>query len=66
MTLLAAYSALLHRLSGQHKIIVGVPAAGQLAAGCKDTVGYCVNLLPLLSDASRQPVICRLSGYHQA
>ena len=55
MTLLAAYSALLHRLSGQHKIIVGVPAAGQLAAGCKDTVGYCVNLLPLLSDASDNP-----------
>ncbi len=55
MTLLAAYSALLHRLSGQQKIIVGIPAAGQLAIGCKNSVGYCVNLMPLLSDAGDNP-----------
>ena len=55
MMLLAAYSALLHRLSRQEKLIVGVPAAGQVAVGHKDTVGYCINLLPLLSDASGNP-----------
>jgi natural product biosynthesis luciferase-like monooxygenase protein/amino acid adenylation domain-containing protein len=55
MMLLAAYSSLLHRLSRQEKIIVGVPAAGQVAAGSKDTVGYCINLLLLLSDASNNP-----------
>ena len=55
MMLLAAYSALLHRLSGQQKIIVGVPAAGQLAIGLKDSVGYCVNLMPLLSDTTGNP-----------
>lgn len=55
MMLLAAFSALLHRLSRQEQIIVGVPAAGQVAAGTKDAVGYCINLLPLLSDASGNP-----------
>jgi natural product biosynthesis luciferase-like monooxygenase protein/amino acid adenylation domain-containing protein len=54
-TLLAAYSTLLHRLSRQEKIIVGVPAAGQVAAGSKDAVGYCINLILLLSDASNNP-----------
>jgi natural product biosynthesis luciferase-like monooxygenase protein/amino acid adenylation domain-containing protein len=55
MMLLAAYSALLHRLSRQEKLIVGVPAAGQVAVGHKNTVGYCINLLPLLSDAGDDP-----------
>jgi natural product biosynthesis luciferase-like monooxygenase protein/amino acid adenylation domain-containing protein len=55
MTLLAAYCALLHRLSGQEEIIVGVPAAGQLAVGRKDVVGYCINLMPILSDAGGDP-----------
>ncbi|HET7113978.1 MAG TPA: MupA/Atu3671 family FMN-dependent luciferase-like monooxygenase, partial [Pyrinomonadaceae bacterium] len=55
MMLLAAYSAFLHRLSRQETLIVGVPAAGQVAVGHKNTVGYCINLLPLLSDASDNP-----------
>ena len=55
MMLLAGYSALLHRLSGQQKIIVGVPAAGQLVVGERDSVGYGVNLMPLLSDFTGNP-----------
>ncbi|HEX6718386.1 MAG TPA: MupA/Atu3671 family FMN-dependent luciferase-like monooxygenase, partial [Pyrinomonadaceae bacterium] len=57
--LLAAYSTLLHRLSQQERIIVGVPAAGQIAAGLKETVGYCINLLLLLSDASNNPTFAQ-------
>jgi amino acid adenylation domain-containing protein/non-ribosomal peptide synthase protein (TIGR01720 family) len=49
ITLLAAYQALLHRLSGQSDIVVGTPAAGQVPAGGGSLVGYCVNLLPLRS-----------------
>ncbi|NNL90001.1 MAG: aminotransferase class III-fold pyridoxal phosphate-dependent enzyme [Marinicaulis sp.] len=43
---LAAYAVLLSRLSGQEDLVVGVPAAGQAYAKV-DTVGYCVNMLPL-------------------
>ena len=46
-TLLAGYNGLLHRLTGQHDIVVGVPAAGQLALDAGDLVGHCVNFLPL-------------------
>ena len=46
-TLLAGFGVLLHRLSGQNDIVVGIPTAGQLSAGCEDLVGHCANLLPL-------------------
>jgi glutamate-1-semialdehyde-2,1-aminomutase len=49
MTLLAGFKVLLHHLTDQEDIIVGTPAAGQLAAERLDLVGYCVNLLPLRS-----------------
>ncbi|HEV58341.1 MAG TPA: aminotransferase class III-fold pyridoxal phosphate-dependent enzyme, partial [Phycisphaerales bacterium] len=46
VTLLAAFQALLHRLTGQEDVIVGVPVAGQLAMGADHLVGYCLNVLP--------------------
>ncbi len=46
-TLLSAFSALLHRLTGQEDIVVGIPTAGQLAFDAPDLVGHCVNFLPL-------------------
>ena len=48
-TLLAGYYVLLHRLTGQHDIVVGIPTAGQLAFDARDLVGHCVNFLPLRS-----------------
>ncbi|HXT39726.1 MAG TPA: amino acid adenylation domain-containing protein [Candidatus Angelobacter sp.] len=48
-TLLAAFNALLHRLSGQDDIVVGVPAAGQIMDGAQHLVGHCANLLPIRS-----------------
>lgn len=45
--LLAGFAALLHRLTGQTDLILGVPAAGQSVSGLDRVVGHCVNLLPL-------------------
>ena len=46
-TLLAAFEVLLYQLTGQDELVVGLPAAGQSAAGRPQLVGHCVNLLPL-------------------
>jgi len=46
-TLFAGFNGLLCRLSGQHDLVVGVPFAGQSAAGHTDLVGHCVNMLPI-------------------
>ena len=48
-TLLAAFNALLVRLTGQTDLVVGIPAAGQAVEGHNALVGHCVNLLPLRS-----------------
>jgi amino acid adenylation domain-containing protein len=47
VTLLAAFSVLVHRLSGQREFIVGVPAAGQNTEGRERLVGHAVHLLPI-------------------
>ena len=47
--LLAGYKILLHRLSRQTDIAVGIPSAGQPVAGQNDLVGHCVSFLPLRS-----------------
>ncbi|MFC5568916.1 amino acid adenylation domain-containing protein [Lysobacter yangpyeongensis] len=49
-TLLAGFSGLLSRVTGQRDVIVGIPAAGQPVAGSDDLVGHCVNTLPLRFD----------------
>jgi amino acid adenylation domain-containing protein len=48
-TLMATVEVLLHRLSGQTDIVLGLPASGQSATGYDRLVGHCVNLLPLRS-----------------
>ncbi|BAY50183.1 amino acid adenylation (plasmid) [Scytonema sp. HK-05] len=56
MTLLAAYTTLLYRLSEQDDIVVGIPASGRSIEGTETMVGYCSHLLPIrnhiLGDAS--------------
>jgi amino acid adenylation domain-containing protein len=49
-TLLAVFHVLLHRLTSQKQIVVGCPAAGRSRAEFAGTVGYFVNVLPLLAD----------------
>lgn len=50
VTLVTAFEVLLYHRTGQTDIVVGLPAAGQLATGYLGLVGHCVNLLPLLSN----------------
>jgi amino acid adenylation domain-containing protein len=52
-TLLAAFDATLHRLTGATDIVVGVPAAGQMSVGQEGLVGHCVNMLPLRNRIER-------------
>ena len=49
-TLLAGFSGLLSRLTGQESVVVGIPAAGQAQGGHADLVGHCVNTLALRFD----------------
>jgi amino acid adenylation domain-containing protein len=44
---MATFAVLLHRLSGQSQVVIGVPAAGQSVGGHGSLVGHCVNLLPV-------------------
>jgi amino acid adenylation domain-containing protein len=46
-TLLASFATLLHRLTGQDDLVIGVPAAGQTRIGRDELVGHCLNFLPL-------------------
>jgi amino acid adenylation domain-containing protein len=46
-TLLAGFNVLMHRLSGQSDLVVGIPAAGQAMVGSNELVGHCLNFLPM-------------------
>lgn len=47
VTLLAGFYALLHRLTQQDDLVVGIPTAGQALLEEGSLVGHCVNFLPL-------------------
>ncbi|MEA3187677.1 MAG: hypothetical protein QOD99_1507 [Chthoniobacter sp.] len=51
-TLFATFNVLLHRLSGQNDLVVGIPAAGQSIVGCDSLVGHCLNFLPVRTRVS--------------
>ena len=53
-TLIAGFEIFLHRLTGQNDLTIGIPAAGQAAAGKYNLVGHCVNLLPLRTKIEAQ------------
>ncbi|GGI25684.1 amino acid adenylation domain-containing protein [Pedobacter mendelii] len=48
-TLIAAFEVFLYNQTGQEDIVLGLPAAGQLASENLNLIGHCVNLLPLRS-----------------
>ena len=54
-TMLAAFHVLLHRLTGQDDIVVGIPAAGQAAMGREDLTGHCLNFLPIRGRMAGDP-----------
>ena len=45
--LFSGFSTLLHRLTAQDDLVIGIAAAGQMASNMPALVGHCVNLLPL-------------------
>ncbi|MET1161524.1 MAG: amino acid adenylation domain-containing protein, partial [Pseudoxanthomonas sp.] len=47
MTLLSAWSLLLHQLSGQNDLVIGTPVRGRSQAGLESLMGFFVNALPL-------------------
>ncbi|HEY2964359.1 MAG TPA: amino acid adenylation domain-containing protein, partial [Pyrinomonadaceae bacterium] len=55
MTLLAGYQVLLHRLTNQDDVVVGISPAGQASVTGDDLIGYCFNLLPLRSRIGDDP-----------
>ncbi|MEC5216191.1 amino acid adenylation domain-containing protein [Actimicrobium sp. GrIS 1.19] len=46
-TMFSLFGGLMARLSGSDDVVVGVPAAGQLASDQTGLVGHCVHLLPI-------------------
>ncbi|MEA2691482.1 MAG: hypothetical protein QOJ16_869, partial [Acidobacteriota bacterium] len=55
MSLLAAYSALLARYSGQRDVCVGTPIAGRTHREIEDLIGFFINTLVLRADLSGNP-----------
>ena len=47
MTLLAAYYVLLHRLSGQTDLVVGLPMRNRHSEALEKVMGFFVNMLPM-------------------
>jgi non-ribosomal peptide synthetase component F/acyl carrier protein len=55
MTLLAAFSLVLSRLSGQDDVVVGTPVAGRTRAETERLIGLFLNSLALRTDLSGDP-----------
>ncbi len=62
MTLLAAFLALLHRLSGQPELRVGTPVAGRRSAALAGVVGYFVNPVVVRCELAGAPGFGELLG----
>src|SRR4029077_12914046 len=62
MTVLAAFSALLGRFTGQTDLVVGSPVAGRTEAGIEDLLGFFVNTLALRADLAGDPSFQVLLG----
>ncbi|MFN7557105.1 MupA/Atu3671 family FMN-dependent luciferase-like monooxygenase, partial [Microcystis sp.] len=55
MTLLSVYNILIHRLTGQDDILVGLPASGRGLLDSEGMVGYCTHFLPICSQLAGNP-----------
>ncbi|KAF9271817.1 hypothetical protein BGZ68_003039, partial [Mortierella alpina] len=60
MTTLAAWSAVLSRLSGQDDIVIGTPSANRNHQQLEQLIGFFVNTLALRIDLSEEPSVGRL------
>ncbi|MEA2691914.1 MAG: hypothetical protein QOJ16_1301, partial [Acidobacteriota bacterium] len=62
MLLLAGFGALLSRLSGQGKVVVGSPVANRTRLETEGLIGFFVNTLPLPVDSGDDPAMAALLG----
>jgi amino acid adenylation domain-containing protein len=60
MVLLAAFDALLHRWTGQDRIVVGVPVAARSRGDLEPLIGFFVNTLALPADLEGNPAFLDL------
>jgi amino acid adenylation domain-containing protein len=60
MTLLTAFKILLHRYTGQHDIVVGLPVGGRTRAELEPLIGFFINTLVLRTDLSGDPAFTEL------
>ncbi|WP_245472434.1 non-ribosomal peptide synthetase [Rhizobium jaguaris] len=60
MTVLAAWAAVLSRLSGQDDIVIGVPSANRGRRETEELIGFFVNTLVLRLDLSGAPSVSAL------
>lgn len=50
-----AVAVLLHRLSGQHDIVIGIPTANRTQRGAEQLIGCFLNVVPVRLDLSGNP-----------
>ena len=62
MTVLAAWAAVLSRLSGQTDLVIGTPTANRNRREIEGLVGFFVNMLALRVDMSGEPDVAELLG----
>ncbi len=60
MALLAGFTAVAHRWSGQTDLVVGSPVANRNHPQTEDLIGFFVNMLPLRTDLSGNPTFREL------
>ncbi len=60
MTLLSAFSVLLHRYSGEDDIVIGTPSAGRNQVEVENLIGFFINTLPLRIDLANNPTFATL------
>ncbi|WP_145723585.1 condensation domain-containing protein, partial [Mesorhizobium tianshanense] len=60
MTVLAAWAAVLSRLSGQDDLVIGVPSANRGRREIEELIGFFVNTLALRLDLSDEPSVSEL------
>ncbi len=61
-TLFAGCAILLHKLSGQNEMVIGIPQADRATEGGETLVGHCVNFLPLRAKVNGETFADLLAG----
>ncbi|MES2391919.1 MAG: amino acid adenylation domain-containing protein [Acidobacteriota bacterium] len=57
VTLLSSFQLLMHRLTKQDEVVVGISTAGQALLDGASLVGHCVNFLPMLSELGAETTL---------